>query len=202
MGELIAVAGITLLAVISSGADFAIVTKNSYLYGRKIGVLTALGISLSVLFHAAYALTAAAFILERLPQLLTLMKLIGAAYLIYIGCKTFAQAPAAEPNSSRQAGEMQSLKYGFFTNALNPKTALFVISIYTQIVSLTAPKIILLGYGLLMSLAHLAWFSAVAVLFSSAALRRKMLSRQAAVNRIIGALLCLLGIFLLLSNFQ
>lgn len=60
MGELIAVAGITLLAVISPGADFAIVTKNSYLYGRKIGVLTALGISLSVLFHAAYA--------SRLPR--------------------------------------------------------------------------------------------------------------------------------------
>ena len=202
MGELIAVAGITLLAVITPGADFAIVTRNSYLYGRKIGVLTALGISLSVLFHAAYALTAAAFIMAKLPQILTFMKHIGAAYLIYIGCKTFAQAPAAELNSSRQAGEMQSLKYGFFTNALNPKTALFVISIYTQIVSLTAPKITLLGYGLLMSLAHLAWFSAVAALFSSAALRRKMLSRQAAINRIIGSLLSLLGVFLLLANFQ
>ncbi|MEG2357713.1 LysE family transporter [Acinetobacter sp.] len=202
MGELTAAAGITLLAVISPGADFAIVTKNSYLYGRKIGVLTALGIAFSVLFHAAYAVTAAAFILERLPQLLTLMKPIGAAYLIYIGYKAFSQAPAAELDSSLKANAMQSLKYGFFTNALNPKTALFVISIYTQIVSLSAPKIVLLGYGLFMSFAHLAWFSAVAVLFSSAVLWRKMLSQQAAVNRIIGSLLSLLGMLLLLANFQ
>ena len=42
MAEFIAVILITILAVVSPGADFAIVTKNSYLYGRKIGVFTSL----------------------------------------------------------------------------------------------------------------------------------------------------------------
>ena len=54
MEELIAVIAITILAVISPGADFAIVTKNSYLYGRKTGICTAWGISLGVLVHVAY----------------------------------------------------------------------------------------------------------------------------------------------------
>lgn len=54
MAEFIAVILITILAVVSPGADFAIVTKNSYLYGRKIGVFTSLGISLGVLVHVTY----------------------------------------------------------------------------------------------------------------------------------------------------
>ena len=51
MTEFLAVIMITILAVISPGADFAIVTKNSYLYGRSIGVLTSIGIALGVLVH-------------------------------------------------------------------------------------------------------------------------------------------------------
>ncbi|MBV8635229.1 MAG: LysE family translocator, partial [Burkholderiaceae bacterium] len=48
MAELFAVAVITILAVISPGADFAMVTRNSLLYGRRAGVLCALGIALGV----------------------------------------------------------------------------------------------------------------------------------------------------------
>ncbi len=93
MGELIAVILITLLAVVSPGADFAIVTKNSYLYGRKIGVLTSLGISLGVLIHVSYTLIAVAFVMAYTPQILNIVKYIGAIYLIYIGYKTFVQKP-------------------------------------------------------------------------------------------------------------
>ena len=60
MTEFLAVIMITILAVISPGADFAIVTKNSYLYGRSIGVLTSIGIALGVLVHVAYTLLAVA----------------------------------------------------------------------------------------------------------------------------------------------
>ena len=51
MTELYTVIAITILAVISPGADFAIVTKNSYLYGRSIGILTSIGIALGVLYQ-------------------------------------------------------------------------------------------------------------------------------------------------------
>lgn len=72
MAEFIAVILITILAVISPGADFAIVTKNSYLYGRKIGVFTSLGISLGVLVHVTYTLVAVAFVMTYTPQILNM----------------------------------------------------------------------------------------------------------------------------------
>lgn len=202
MGEFVAVILITILAVVSPGADFAIVTKNSYLYGRKIGILTSLGIALGVLVHVTYTLIAVEFVMTYTPQILNIVKYIGAIYLIYIGYKTFTQKPVFDSDPLKVLNSFQALKYGFFTNALNPKTTLFVISTYTQIVSISTPKIILLGYGLFMSFAHFAWFSLVSILFSSIVLRQKMLAKQVKINKVIGSILCALGVALLFAKFQ
>lgn len=202
MGEFIAVIIITLLAVVSPGADFAIVTKNSYLYGRKTGVLTSLGISLGVLVHVAYTLIAVAFVMTYTPQILNIVKYIGSIYLIYIGYKTFTQKPIVDTDVILEINSLEAMKYGFFTNALNPKTTLFVISTYTQIVSLYTPKIILLGYGIFMSFTHFLWFSLVSLLFSSIILRQKMLAKQIEINRTIGSILCALGIILFFAKLQ
>lgn len=203
MAEFIAVILITILAVVSPGADFAIITKNSYLYGRRIGVFTSLGISLGVLVHVTYTLVAVAFVMTYTPQILNIVKYIGALYLIYIGYKTFTQKPVLDTAALTSIGTLQAIKYGFFTNALNPKTTLFVMSsTYTQIVSLTTPKTILLAYGFFMSFAHFVWFSLVAVLFSSMLLRQKMLAKQVQINKVIGSILCVLGVILLFTKFQ
>lgn len=200
MAEFLAVVLITILAVISPGADFAIVTKNSYLYGRQIGILTALGIALGVLVHVSYTLVGVAVVLKFAPNFLTYIKYLGAFYLIYIGYKTFTQLPVADTNRSNPLSKRQALQYGFFTNALNPKTTLFVVSTYTQIVSSLTPKAVLIGYGLFMSLAHFVWFAMVVLVFSQQKLRQQMLQRQVVINRVIGLILVMLGIFLLLAH--
>jgi threonine/homoserine/homoserine lactone efflux protein len=199
--EFIAVVLITLLAVISPGADFAIVTKNSYLYGRKTGVLTSLGISIGVLIHVFYTLCAISFVLIYTPQFLKVIKYLGAIYLIYIGYKTFMQQPIQTENMNNIGlSYLNAFKYGFFTNVLNPKTTLFVMSTYTQIVSSSTSFPIFVGYGAFMSLAHFIWFSMVSMLFSTVPLREKMLGNQLKINRVIGVFLCLFGLFLFFSN--
>ena len=200
MTEFLAVIAITLLAVISPGADFAIVTKNSYLYGRLSGILTAIGIALGVLIHVAYTLIGVSAIMTFAPNFLTAVKYLGAIYLIYIGYQTYRQPPTTDTDSFAAINKKQALRYGFFTNALNPKTTLFVISTYTQIVSTVTPTVILVGYGLFMSVAHLIWFALVAVLFSQRYLREKMLKQQVIINRVIGFILGLLGVVLLFAN--
>lgn len=202
MTEFFTVIMITILAVISPGADFAIVTKNSYLYGRSVGVLTSIGIALGVLIHVTYTLVAVAIVMKLAPNFLTIIKYLGALYLIYIGYKTFTQKPVYDLDASARISSGQALRYGFFTNALNPKTTLFVISTYTQIVSASTPKSILIGYGLFMSLAHFVWFALVALLFSQRTLREKMLQQQVAINRVIGFVLGLLGMLLLFANLS
>ncbi|MDC7691057.1 LysE family translocator [Vogesella indigofera] len=190
MTELFAVITITLLAVISPGADFAMISRNSLLYGKRAGLAAALGIGLGVQVHVMYTLLGAS-LLQQTPLLLQLLRVLGAGYLVYVGWCTFrsgAVNEAAAPDSHGRA-----LRNGFLTNALNPKTMLFVISTYTQVVAASTPLPVLLGYGLFMSLAHVLWFALVAVLLAQDGLRQRLLGMQLWLNRGIGLLLMALG---------
>lgn len=199
MNELMAVAAITVLAVISPGADFAMITRNSYLYGRRAGVWTATGIACGVWLHVGYTLLGVSLLLSQTPWLFHGIKLLGAGYLIWIGWQTMRQTPvtAALAGEHSSLAARQAWKNGFLTNALNPKTTLFVLSTFTQIVNHGTPPALQLAYGALMSGAHWLWFAAVALLLSQPTLRKRLLARQQTVNQVIGVLLLGLGLLLL-----
>ncbi|QTD47091.1 LysE family translocator [Ottowia testudinis] len=201
MLELIAVATITLLAVISPGADFAMVTRNSLLHGRAAGLLCALGIAVGVLLHVAYAMLGVGLLLRQSPQWMAAVRLLGAAYLVYVGWQTFHASAAAPPADEGSEGlsPWRAFRSGFFTNALNPKTTLFVLSVYAQVVNALTPLAIRLGYGAFMSLAHLLWFAGVATVLSQPRLRQRLLACQSVLNRGIGMVLAGLGVWLALG---
>ena len=206
MTELLAVAVITILAVISPGADFAMVTRNSLLHGRRAGVLCALGIALGVQVHVFYTMFGVGLLIAHAPALLQGIKLIGAAYLVWIGWKTLsAKALPGGETAAHGAGTaplstLAALRMGFLTNALNPKTTLFVVSTYTQVVHAGTPLVAQFGYGVFMSAAHAVWFALVAAVFASGALRRSLLARQRIVDRVIGVILIGLGLALGLAR--
>lgn len=198
MAEVIAVAMITILAVISPGADFAMVTRNSCLYGRRAGLLASVGIALGVQVHVIYTIMGIGLIIAHSPLLFSVIKIVGAAYLIYIGYKTFFTRSQLEIDltSSSALTDFGALRVGFLTNALNPKCTLFVVSTYTQVVNPDTPLTLQIGYGLFMSFAHWVWFSLVALFFSNSSLRVAMVNKQKMVNRAIGSILMALGVSL------
>ena len=199
MIELITVATITLLAVVSPGADFAMVTRNSMVLSRRAGVLTATGISLGVLIHVAYSMAGIGLLISKSIVLFSLIKFAGAAYLIYLGITMMRakKADLAEASTEPAAlSDFDALKTGFFTNALNPKTTLFVVSLFTQVISPQTPLLVQLGYGAFMSLAHLVWFVLVAFAFSSEMALRVVASSRHLVERGIGAVLVAVGLSL------
>ncbi|MFJ3926545.1 LysE family translocator [Streptomyces sp. NPDC090022] len=198
MTEVIAVALITVLAVISPGADFAMVVRNSYLYGRTTGLFAAAGVAAGVLVHVSYTMLGVGLLIASSTTLFTVIKLGGAAYLVWIGIRTFrARAElTVDLESKPQLTPLGALRSGFLTNVLNPKTTLFVVSTFTQVVNPGTPVWQQAGYGLFMSVAHLAWFGAVALFFSGTRLRDRMLKAQKALNRVIGSVLVGLGVSL------
>lgn len=195
MTELLAVAAITILAVISPGADFAMVVRNSYLYGRTTGLFAAAGVAAGVLVHVTYTMLGVGLLIASSTELFTAIKLVGAAYLVYIGLRTFfARADLAVDLESKPGlSRWGALRTGFLTNALNPKTTLFVVATFTQVVGPDTAVWQQAGYGLFMSAAHLGWFGLVALFFSNSRLRTAMLRRQKALNRGIGSVLIGLG---------
>ncbi|VVD98596.1 LysE family translocator [Pandoraea anhela] len=216
MQELLAVMTITVLAVVSPGADFAMVTRESWRHGRRAGLWAALGIAAGVQVHVAYTLVGVGLLIAQVPWLFTAIKWIGAAYLIYIGWRTLQdrspvvdvseELPSSTCVESNDAGgarwrdAMQAFRTGFFTNALNPKCTLFVVSTFTQVVHPGTGWALGLAYGAFMSFAHWVWFSLVALGFSAGWMRAAMVRRQRLVRRTIGGALMTLGGLLAMAN--
>lgn len=204
MTELIAVALITVLAVISPGPDFAMITRYSYLFGRRTGLVCALGIALGVQVHVFYTMFGVSLLAHHAEAVLEGVKLAGACYLVYMGWRSFFnRSRVSQDLSARPAiSAWQAMSHGFLTNALNPKTTLFVVSTYTQVVSPGTPLAQQFGYGLFMSAAHWLWFSVVAWSISAEGLRRVLLGQQRLVDRVVGAVLMILGAGLALMQIK
>ncbi|WP_127960253.1 LysE family translocator [Serratia microhaemolytica] len=202
MNELIAVATITILAVISPGPDFAMITRNSYAFGSRTGLVSAFGIACGVQLHVMYTIFGIAVLIVNSPMLFFTMKVLGASYLIYIGYKSLVNKKLITLNevSGLTPSPFAAFRMGFLTNALNPKTMLFVVATYTQVVHPDSPMNQNFAYGLFMSLSHWIWFSIVALFFAAPAMRSRLLTRQLTVDKIIGVALILLGASLVFTN--
>ena len=202
MTELLAVVAITFFAVISPGPDFAMVSRNSLLLSRRTGVLTALGIAAGVCIHVSYTLLGVGLLIQQSLWLFNLIKLAGAAYLIFLGIKMLrAQPETGEELASQPAlSSLGALRTGFLTNVLNPKTTIFIVSLFMQVVQPQTPLAVQLGYGAFIVLAHALWFSAVALLLSSASVRSRLWAVRRWRDRIFGGLLVGFGMLLALTQ--
>jgi RhtB (resistance to homoserine/threonine) family protein len=204
MVEAFAVAMITILAVVSPGADFAMVTRNS-MVSRRAGIFTAIGISLGVLVHVSYSMLGIGLLIAKSIILFNCIKLAGAAYLIYLGITMLKAKKVDEMASLKQPSalsENAALRSGFFTNALNPKTTLFVVALFTQVIHLDTPVPVQLAYGAFMSATHLLWFIVVAYAFSSNAARSFVATSRHLIERAIGGVLVALGLGLAASSLR
>jgi RhtB (resistance to homoserine/threonine) family protein len=205
MIEALTVATITVLAVVSPGADFAMVTRNSMILSRRAGVLTAFGIALGVWVHVAYSMAGIGLLISRSILLFSAIKFIGAAYLVYLGIAMLRAKKSDASPEAKVATPMSdgaALRIGFLTNALNPKTTLFVVALFTQVIGPQTSLVTQFGYGIFISLAHLAWFALVAYAFSSQAAQRFVASFRHLIERGIGAVLLTLGLGLAASSLR
>ncbi|MCW2482783.1 LysE family translocator, partial [Candidatus Symbiopectobacterium sp. NZEC135] len=160
MIEYLAVFTITLFAVISPGPDFAMVTRNSLMLSRRAGILTAVGIGGGILVHMSYTLIGIGLIIQQSLWLFNIIKLIGAAYLIWLGVKMLRTKPTRTQSDTGIASVSDgvALRTGFLTNVLNPKTTIFIVSLFMQVVSPQTPLAVQIGYGIFISVAHISWF--------------------------------------------
>ncbi|WAS54169.1 LysE family translocator [Burkholderia ambifaria] len=130
---------------ITPGPDTAYIVGRSVAQGRSAGLMSAFGISAGCCVHAlacAFGLTA---LLAASATAFTVIKLVGAAYLIYLGVRMIVARQAAEPSGAEAAQGTaakplrQLFMQGFWTNVLNPKVVLFFVSFFPQFVSADSP---------------------------------------------------------------
>jgi len=204
MTELLAVITITILAVISPGPDFAMVSRNSLLLSRRAGLLTAMGIGGGVLVHVAYTILGVGLLIQNSIALFHALKLVGAAYLVWLGARMLAAKPGGNAVATAAAtlSDAQALRVGFLTNALNPKTTVFIVSLFIQVVEPATALPVQIGYGAFIAAAHILWFALVALFFSAGAVRQRILAVRHWIDRSFGALLVGFGVMLGVSGLS
>jgi RhtB (resistance to homoserine/threonine) family protein len=162
-----------ILAALSPGPDFVVVMKNSLGIGRKYGIATALGTASALIVHITYTILGFTIVLEKLPVVFNVIKLIGAAYLLWLGWQGIRSK--AQSESKYDIGIERLLKpsmgkgfrEGFLCNVLNPKSALFFLSVFSQFIGPNTSNWMRWIYGGEIILAVGLWFILLAILISN-----------------------------------
>nr|WP_275660361.1 LysE family translocator [Shewanella sp. Isolate13] len=191
-----------MLIVISPGADFILVLRNSLNKSRKAGCYTAVGISLAIGIHIGYSLLGIGYLVSHNQWLFNFIRYAGAMYLIYLGIKGLLTKPVALNLLSETAAFDNPFRYlveGFLCNVLNPKTMLFFLSIFSQVISPSSTNNSALLYGGYIMFLHLLWFVLVALLFTSKPLQTALMKSQKKLNQLCGVALIGFGVALVLD---
>jgi threonine/homoserine/homoserine lactone efflux protein len=144
--------------VLIPGPDFAVVTKNTLVGGRRRGRWTALGVSSSNLVQGSAAALGLGALIMRAQPVFEAIKWVGVAYLVYLGSQAVRSAirgqypPLDSDGTARTRLALAGWRQGFLSNITNPKVLVFYLAVLPQFLTPGA------GFGWLIVL---AWSHAV-----------------------------------------
>lgn len=196
---------ITILTL-TPGLDTALVIRNTSRGGFNDGAMTSFGICLGLFVHATFSALGISVILTQSAELFALVKTLGAAYLIWLGISSLRalksnQAIALEKGEVNTVAASRSLREGFLSNVLNPKTAVFYLAFLPQFIN---PEYSPFLQSLLMAAIHfviaMVWQCGLSGMLNSA---KSLLNNGNFVRWMegtTGAVLIILGIKLLIEE--
>jgi threonine/homoserine/homoserine lactone efflux protein len=183
----------SLVLIALPGPDYALITRNALIGGRSAGIRTALGGATGLTVHAAAAALGLSALLATSAAAYATLKLVGVAYLVYLGLKLLLSARSDEVEKPARTGHW--FAQGFLSSALNVKVALFFLTFLPQFLPDTGSTLpAALGLSAIFAAIYIAWFSGLVVLVGqvSGVLRRPRV--KAWIERVTGSALVAFGI--------
>lgn len=183
---------------ITPGTDTMYIVSRSVSQGKKAGIYSVLGISTGSLVHTFLAAINLSVILTTSVVLFTVVKIIGAGYLVYLGVRMIMQK-----SSNLKLKDIKSMPFkkiytqGLLTNVTNPKVALFFISFLPQFISgdNSYGPLFFIILGLTFVLTGTVWCLLVAIFASFATKKLRNNSKvEFILNKITGVIFIGLGL--------
>jgi threonine/homoserine/homoserine lactone efflux protein len=134
-GEFLAFAVVLILI---PGPDFAVVTKNTLIGGRRRGMWTSLGVASSNVVQGTAVAAGLSTLIMRVEPLFEAIKWAGVAYLIFLGGQAIRSAirgdyaPLDDDASAPTARRLTGWRQGFLSNITNPKVLVFYLAVLPQ----------------------------------------------------------------------
>lgn len=127
-----------LIFIMTPGMDTVFVLNRAMSQGKTSGTYAALGVNAGVILHTLFAALGLSILVAQSPFAFTAIKYLGAIYIVYLGIaqikkkvKPIQSGESIKNNSTRKSNFVT----GFFTNALNPKVALFFLAFFPQFIT-------------------------------------------------------------------
>lgn len=169
--NLLAFIGVAVAVVVIPGPDMALVARNVFRHGRSAGFATSLGICTGILGWAVAAALGVATVLATSSVAFTVLKLAGAAYLIYLGITTFRarDAPIAPgPDGAPTLPWHHAWMQGLLSALLNPKLGVFFLTLLPQFIAPGDPPALrALQLAVVFDLIGLAWLLAYSAILAT-----------------------------------
>lgn len=192
-----------LLSAMLPGPDFALVTKNSILHSRRAGLFTSLGIGSAILVHITYCVLGLAVIISQSLLLFSVIKYIGAIYLIYLGITAILtkhtsadETKTHRPLQKSKISDSIAFRQGFLCNLLNPKATLFFLALFTMIIKPETPKLWELAYAIEMFIIITGWFCSLTIILSHRRILRILNKIEKYLEKAVGIFLIGFGLAL------
>lgn len=181
----------SVLLALSPGPDNVFVLLHSAVHGRKAGLMVVLGLCSGLLFHTAAVALGLAALLAASSTAFLLLKLAGAAYLLYLAWGAWnAPAGLGDTHAASAMTPWQTYARGVVMNVTNPKVAIFFLAFLPQFANPQAGSVPLqiaqlgavFGLAALITFSLIAWFAAsFGEVFQRSARAQIMLNRTAAL---------------------
>jgi threonine/homoserine/homoserine lactone efflux protein len=190
---------------VAPGQDTMYILGRSMGQGRRIGVASALGVSAGTVVHTLAAALGLSAIIATSAAAFLVIKLAGAAYLVYLGVRALldSRAPRVALDGTRTSGAWPAFRQGLVTNVLNPKVALFFLAFLPQFIApdSEAKVAAFLALGLTFVTTGTIWVLILALAGASAG---RMFIRFPAAHRwllrVMGGLFVYLGVRLVAAE--
>jgi threonine/homoserine/homoserine lactone efflux protein len=202
MEALIAFVGVAALTIMTPGPDTALTVRNALIGGRACGMATALGVSLGLAVWTVTASAGIAALLVASEPAFMAVKLVGAAYLVFLGLQSLWHAVrgggGAHPLDGRAPRGLTprtALRQGILNDLGNPKIAVFFTTLLPQFAPSHGPAFAtLLAFGLVFCTMTFVWLVLYSVVIARAgeALRRPRIRRT--LDAVMGAALVAIGV--------
>jgi threonine/homoserine/homoserine lactone efflux protein len=192
------------LLVITPGPDMALITKNALTRGKRAALMTAFGIESGLLVWTGASVLGIVAVLRSSTVAFTILKFVGAAYLVYLGITAFLSLCAAARSSGPAPVKALSgspFRQGLLSNVFNPKIVVFFTSFIPQFVT-PGPAAVAqsVGYAAIFMVMGMVWLVSYALFAAniSTFLRKRRVNQAMTVAT--GCVLTGFGVALALSS--
>ncbi|MEF2523367.1 LysE family translocator [Vibrio mimicus] len=192
---------IHLMASISPGPDFVVVSQKTLLQGRKAGIICGMGVCVGLLFHMGYSVAGLTVVLERSAWLTQGIGIFGGSYLVFLGYKSIKGSFSGEIAPSGEQGSDTAAKSAFWSglivNIFNPKAAIYFISLFSIIISpsMSTEKLLLVMVSIVA--VQIAWYLTFIFIVTLPSVRVKFDSKVYLIDRILGGCMLMMGLYMI-----